>query len=222
MQTLIKLGHSFTTWWLTGDWKPTFEGVATLVVGTLGFLAVVWQIRSSYKTFNRQLETEARARSEERERQKRAIATVILYEIDNFYMIELELVEKNLAGWDGANDHLPTAVGFRANTAEIYKAVSPILGSLNAKSVSAIVKFYSMVGSYEGQWRDYQYCLDKLWLPGTPPVISEAFAKGAKEQLEGIRKMIPELKKLAANVSNSVAQDCGLDGLIGRTDAKKN
>jgi hypothetical protein len=202
--------------------KLTLDGLMTLIAGLTAFVAVIIQIRSSSKQLHDQMKSQRDAEREERERQKRAIATVILYEIDNFYMIELELVEKKLAGWDGANDHLPTAISFRANTAEIYKAVSPILGSLNAKSVSAIVKFYSMVGSYEGQWRDYQYCLDKLWLPGTPPVISEAFAKHAKEQLEGIRKMIPGLKKLAANVSNSVAQDCGLDEPIGRTDAKEN
>jgi hypothetical protein len=137
-------------------------------------------------------------------------------------MIELEQVEKTLNRQASESNFLPSAVGLRSNITEIYKAVSAILGSLNAKSVSAIIKFYSMVGLYEGQWRNYQHFLDMLWRLGPQKEVLDAFTKCAKDELESIRSLIPELKKLATSVSTAVAQDCGLDELIGRTDAKKN
>ena len=192
----------------------------TLVAAAIGFLAIVYQVRSSSRQLREQMADQHQASAEELERQERAIARAIRYEIDNFYVMELDLVENNLANWHAGNDNLPTAAGLRTNISEIYKAVSPILGSLNARSVSAIVKFYSMVGSYEGLWRDYQYCLDMIWCPGKPPVVVDAFRKRAGEGLEAVRSLIPELKKLAENVSKSLTQDYGLDELVGRSDAE--
>jgi len=134
------------------DWSRGFspDGVLAFAGGALALLGVWWSNHQSVKNLQKQLEAERNARTEEAERQKRSIATAILYEIDNFYRMELDLVEKNLASRDAAKDNLATAVGLRTNISEIYKAVSPILGSLNAKSVSAIVRFHSMVGAYEG------------------------------------------------------------------------
>lgn len=196
----------------------------TLLAAVLGFGAIWHQTRSSYRQLREQLAAQRDAEREERERQKRAIATAVLYEIDSFYRIELDLVEKNLDNWDGANNSLPTGAGLRTNISEIYKGVSPLLGSLNAKSVSAIVKFYSMVGTYEGLCRDYQNLLDMIWAPVNPAVNlnPQSLVNEAKARLNSIRGMIPQLKTLAANVTNFVAHDCGLDELIERSDAKKN
>lgn len=194
----------------------------TLFAAVLGFGAIWHQTRSSYRQLREQLAAQRDAEREERERQKRTIATAILYEIGSFYMFELDLHEKNLASWDGANNSFPTAAGLRTNVSEIYKGVSPHLGSLNAKSVAAIVKFYSMMGTYEGMWRNYQYCLDMLRTPVNPAVNlnPQDLVNDAKAQLNSIRDLIPKLKELAATVTNSVARDCGLNELIGRSDAQ--
>ena len=152
------------------DPKLTLDGLMTLVAGVIAFIAVIIQIRSSSKQVQDQIKAQRDAEREERERQKRTVATAILYEIDSFYVFELDLDEKKLASWDGANNSFPIAAGLRTNVSEIYKGVSPLLGSLNAKSVTAIVKFYAMVGTYEGMWRNYQYSLDKLRAPVNPSV----------------------------------------------------
>ncbi|MGA2608624.1 MAG: hypothetical protein ABSH01_14355 [Terriglobia bacterium] len=188
----------------------------TLLAAVLGFGAIWHQTRSSYRQLREQLAAQRDAEGEERERQKRAIATAILFEIDSFYRIELKLVENTLSSWDSATEPLPTAVGLRGNTSDIYRANSVILGSLGAKSVSAIVKFYSMVGLYEGLFRDYQHCLD-MASHGVNPAVNESCAR---ERLNTIRGLIPELRKLKTGVCNSVARDCGLDELVEKDDAQ--
>jgi hypothetical protein len=206
------------------DWCKGFtpDGVMTLIAGVIAFIAVIIQIRSSSKQVQDQIKAQRDAEREERERHKRAIATAILYEIDSFYRIDLELADKTLAGWDAASNNLPSAAGLRTNISEIYKGISPLLGSLNASSVSAIVKFYSMVGTYEGLWHSYQFSLDMLRAPANAAVrlSPQSLMNDAKTQLKGIRDLIPQLKELAATVTSSVAHDCGLDELIGRGNAQ--
>jgi hypothetical protein len=194
----------------------------TLLAAVLGFGAIWHQTRSSYRQLREQLAAQRDAEREERERQKRTIATAILYEIDSFYRIDLELADKILASWDATSNNLPSGAGLRTNISEIYKGISPLLGSLNASSVSAIVKFYSMVGTYEGLWHTYQFSLDMLRAPANPAVKMnpQSLVNDAKAQLKSIRDLIPQLKELAATVTNSVAHDCGLDELIGRSDAQ--
>ena len=208
--------------------KLTLDGLMTLIAGVIAFVAVIIQIRSSSKQVQDQIKAQREAEGEERERQRRAIATSILFEIDSFRMIELDLVEESLASRNTAATsgpkvyNLPTAVGMRTNISEIYKGVAPLLGSLNAKSVSAIVKFYSAAGTYEGLWRTYQYCLEILQAPVNPAVHldPQSLANEAERQLKSIRSLIPQLRTLAADVVKSVAQDCGLDELIERGNAQ--
>jgi hypothetical protein len=202
--------------------KLTLDGLMTLIAGLIAFAAVIFQIRSSSKQVQDQIKAQRDAEREEKERQKRAIATAIICEIDSFFAIELDLVEKSLASWDGTSNNLALPAGLRTNVSEIYRGVSPLLGSLSAKSVNAIVKFYSMVGTYEGLWRNYQYCLDMLRAPLNPAVDLKArdLANEAGSQLKIIREIIPRLKTLAWTVIECVAHDCGLEELIGRSDAQ--
>ena len=188
----------------------------------IAFITVIWQIRSSSKHVEDQIKAQRDAEREGQARQKRAIATAILFEIDCFRTIELDYVERHLAHCGGASDAFPTAAGLRTNLSQIYKGVSPLLGSLNAKSVSAIVSFYSLVGTYEGLWRDYAYYLDILRAPVNPTVHlrPQDLASEAKRQLESIRGFIPRLRTLAGDVINSVAHDCGLEELIEKSDAQ--
>jgi len=206
------------------DWSKRFspDGALTLVAAVIAFIAIIMQIRSSSKQVQDQVKAQRDAEREERERQRRAIATALLYEIESFYTVELELTEKELAGWDPASNDLPTGFALRTNTSEIYKGVSALLGSLNAKSVSAIVRFYSAVGRYEGLWHDYQYMSGMAWSPASREVDRQNAANQAKAQLKMIRDLIPHLKSLAGNISQRVAHDCGLDELIAKEDAKKN
>jgi hypothetical protein len=199
-------------------WKNglSLETTVVLFVGLLAFLAVMVQV-----------EAERYARAEEAERQKRGIATAILFEIDSFRTVELDFVEEGLACRDAAGADLPTVfhfprLGLRTNISEVYKGVAPILGSLDAHSVSAIVRFYAAIGIYEGLWHNYQCFLDMLQAPVNPAVRQDPqdLANEAKRQLKCIRDFIPQLRTLAGNAVNSVARNCGLEKLIERSNAQ--
>jgi len=197
--------------------KLTLDGLMTLVGGIIAFAAVIIQIRSSSKQLDDQMKAQQESEREERERQKRAIARAIICEIDSFYRFDLEPAEKSLSSRDVGVNSFPTAMWKRGNASEIYKANSQILGSLNSKSVFAIVTFYGMVGSYEGLFRDYQRCLDVIAFASNPP---QNIVEDTRERLDAIRGLIPELKEMAASVTRLVTQDCGLDDLIAKNDAQ--
>jgi len=216
--------HAIQDWVRSGNWAPTFQGVATLVGAFVALVAVMWQVRSSSKHLRDQIAAQRVAEEDERERQRRAIATAILFEIDSFCLFELDLDVRYLARWDPDSNSLPSPAGLRTNVTEIYKGISPLFGSLNAVSVSAIVKFYSMVGMYEGLWHRYQYSLDMLRNPTNSAVEidPESLLNDVRAQLKTIRDLIPEIRKLAENVTNSVARECGVEELLSKGDAKKN
>jgi hypothetical protein len=190
----------------------------TLLAAVLGFGAIWHQTRSSYRQLREQLAAQRDAEREEQEKQNRAIASAILYEIDIFRRLELEKIEKTLGSWDPASGSFPSASGWRQNTFELYRANSYKLGFLNAKSVSAIVKFYAMAGVYEGLFRDYQRFLD-LGVAGVNKALADKYCR---EQIKRIPDLLPPLKTLATTVCTSVARDCGLDELVEKDDAKKN
>jgi hypothetical protein len=204
--------------------RLTLDGIMTLVAGVIAFIAVIIQIRSSSKQVQDQIKTQHDAEREERERQRRAIATAILFEIDSFCAVDLDFTAKSLAKWDADSNNIPTAAHLRTNNSEIYKGISPLLGSLNAVSVGAVVHFYSMVGMYEGLWRSYRYSLDMLHSPVNPDVIMDAqsILNDAKAQLKNIRDLIPSLRELAEKVTKSVARDCGVEELIPKANAQTN
>lgn len=176
-----------------------------MIAGVLAFAAVQWQMWDQRRTLR-----------QEQEKQNRAIASAILYEIGMYRRLELEQVEKTLCSWDPASGSFPSAGVWRQNSFELYKANSYKLGFLNARSVSAIVKSYAMAGIYEGFVRDYQGFLD-LGVAGMSQVQVD---KHCREQIEQICDLLPPLKKLASEVCISVARDCGLDELIERSDAQ--
>ncbi len=203
-------------------WAFTGDGILAFAGGALALLGVWWSNHQSIKNLEKQFKAESNARAEESERQKRAIATAILFEIDSFCGVDLDLAAMSLARWDADSNNLPSATHLRTNIAEIYKGISPLLGSLNAVSVGAIVRFYSMVGTYEGLWRSYQYSLDMLRIPGSPAVKMDPqrLVDDAKAQLKSIGDLIPSLRTLAESVTNSVARDCGVEELIPKGNAQ--
>jgi hypothetical protein len=69
------------------DWSKSFspDGDLTLVAAVIAFIAIIIQIRSSSKQVQDQIKAQRDAEREEQERQKRAVATAILFEIDLIY-----------------------------------------------------------------------------------------------------------------------------------------
>lgn len=61
----------------------------TLVAAAIGFLAILLQVRSSSKQLRDQIREQRDAERTEQERQKKAVASALLLEIDNFYLRHL-------------------------------------------------------------------------------------------------------------------------------------
>lgn len=182
----------------------------TLVAAAAGFLAILYQVRSSSRQLRDQIEADRARAAHEKEEQKRAIAAAIVNEIDNI-CLELDQVQDNIKHALQTPGRFPLAIGFRANTSLIYKAIAPSLGILSAEAVSAIVRFYSKMGSYEGMWRVYQYCLDMLWSGQIPEEVRNEFTGNAQGEIELIGGFVPELRRLAESAKKSLTKDYRLD-----------
>lgn len=179
-------------------------------------MAVILQIRSSSREVRDQIKAQRDAEKEEMVRQKRAVATAVLYEIESFFMLELEQVEKTLSAWDSVKDPILSSACIRQNSFDIYKMNSLMLGRLNAKSISAIVKWYTMAETFVELVRQYERYFEWAYT-GVNSAQSE---KIARQRLTMLRDLIPALKGLTTSVTTSVARDCGLSELIAGNDAE--
>lgn len=196
--------------------KLTLDGLMTLIAGVIAFVAVIVQIRSSSRQVRDQINAQRDAERDKDDRQRKAIAASILFEIDSFYRLELEAVEKSVEGWEAATGRLPSSAFVRQNSFDTYRATLPILGFLSTKSVSAIVKFYTMAGAYDALLREYQHFMDFAFSSAN----RGDFENCARDRLKEIRVLIPGLKELATTVSTFVARDCGLEELIAQNNAQ--
>jgi hypothetical protein len=199
------------TWTITGDGLLAFAG------GALALFGVWWSNRQSARNLQDQFDADKRSRREDLERQKKAIATGLLYEIDNFFRLELEGIEKMISQWNEATDLPPTGMPFRRTTFDVFRGSCPVLGLLGPKSVSAITKFYLMAEAYQSLASDYQRLMDLA----STDIRANPYATGrAAIKLKELRKIIPATKELATRVTVAVANDCGLEELVAKGDAQ--
>lgn len=198
------------------SWIVTGDGLLAFVGGALALIGVWWSNHQSVKNLRKQLDAEKESRSEEVNRQRSATATALLYEIDSFFMMELAQTEKALDGLDLNVCPLPKIFFSRPNCFDVYKANAAFLGCLDPASVSAIVKFYTMAGTFEVFKREYQHCIDGA-LRG---IRTQDFENTARARLKDIYAIIPSMKALTTNVCNRVAKNCNLENLVRNDDAQ--
>jgi|GEM_PF-694174 hypothetical protein len=127
----------------------------TLFAAATGFLAVLFQIRSSSKQLREQMRTQRDAEREEQERQKKAVATGILFEIDNFYVYHV----------GGAYDYirevlqrreLPEVARIPSSLFSMYQGNTGRLGDLPNEVVRVVVDFYSKAAQFLAVREDYR------------------------------------------------------------------
>jgi hypothetical protein len=137
------------------SWAFTGDGLLAFAGGALALIGVWWSNRQSIKNVEKQLEAERKARAEETERQKRAVATAILFEIDNFYRHHLGHVRDLLDAY-ARSKQLPTPVPASAHGFVVYHGNVSRLGDLHRELAGKIVRFYGMAEYYEVVGEDYR------------------------------------------------------------------
>jgi hypothetical protein len=113
------------------DWSKGFspDGIMTLIAGVLAFAAVQWQMWDQRRTSR-----------QEQMRQKRAVATAILFEIDSFYRY---FVRDASALLKDTRDNEPfVAKSTSAFSFTAYVGNAGNLGQLSQDIVQGIVAFY--------------------------------------------------------------------------------
>jgi hypothetical protein len=135
--------------------KLTLDGLMTLMAGVIAFFAVIMQIRSSSKQVQDQIKAQRDAEREELERRKKALATGILFEIDNFYVYHVgrayDYINKALQ-----MKRLPEVARIPSSLFSVYQGNAGRLGDLPNDVVRVIVDFYSKAAQYLALREDYR------------------------------------------------------------------
>jgi hypothetical protein len=142
--------HSFHDWLASGNWAPTFQGVATLVGVFIALGAVIWQVRSSSKRLQDQIKAQRDAEREERERERRAVAAALLAEMDCSYASQLESRHELFEYWKGLDNDPQQVEVFHAGARRpfaVYESLADKLGIFEASVARGIVLAYGLVAA---------------------------------------------------------------------------
>jgi hypothetical protein len=132
------------------SWAFTGDGLLAFAGGALALIGVWWSNRQSIKNLEKQLEAERKARTEETERQGRAVATAIAFEIDFIYrgyVRDAEALFKEVGPHTNFGRDL---LGKRVEEFPftVYEGCAPLLGALPPTLVQGIVRLYGEIAVY--------------------------------------------------------------------------
>jgi hypothetical protein len=198
--------HSIHDWLRSGNWAPTFQGVATVVGVFVAFITVIWQIRSSSKQVQDQIKAQRDAEREELERQKRAVAAGILFEIDSFYVYHVG------GAYDYINEflrrrELPEVVRIASSLFSVYQGNTGRLGDLPNEVVRVVVDFYGKAAQFLAVREDYRGERERhLDLPFEHPDNRKAITLCGH-----VRDFLPGLARAAYIACEKLCDVAGLD-----------
>ncbi len=174
----------------------------TLFAAAFGFLAVVLQIRSSYMTFSLQVEADAATRREEQQRQKRVVATGVLFEIDGLYRYLLRDVRSFLQDVNPETENLRglEVKPGRTNPFVVFEGNVNRIGELDASVAESVVHFYSGARAYFSVLERYDMSRDLYMADPTNQEREDL----TRQYLGMIKKTIPSLTLIAHSTSKQL------------------
>ena len=124
--------------------KLTLDGLITLIAGLIAFIAVMIQIRSSSGQLRDQLQAQRDAERQEQERQKRVVASAVLFEIDGIYRYLLRDVRNFLRDVNPETENLKglEAKPARTNPFAVFEGNVHRIGELEGVVAADVVRFY--------------------------------------------------------------------------------
>jgi hypothetical protein len=141
--------------------KLTLDGLMTLVAGVIAFVAVIIQVRSSSKQLHDQMKAQRDAERQEQDRQKKAVATALLFEIDGFYAAYLRQLRDLLEGKEIRRDTLPHIMSLPPDMFPVFNGNADRIGELPTDCVLAIVGFFREAGRIVSTFNDYESSLER-------------------------------------------------------------
>jgi hypothetical protein len=191
----------------------------TLFAAATGFLAILFQIRSASRQLREQLADQHKASAAESEKQKKAVATLLLFEIDGFYATYLRRPRDLLERKRLETDELPQIAWIGPNLFPVYRGNTSTIGELPLYCVQAVVSFFQQADSIVSNLVDYAWSLerDKQLRSAT---LDERDLRTIREyrsqrglawtQLDRITGALPEAIKLAFLVCHALCQFTGI------------
>jgi hypothetical protein len=148
--------------------KLTLDGLMTLAAGIIAFSAVIIQIRASSKQLREQMRTQRDAEREEQERQKKAVATAILFEIDGFYRYHVGGLRGYLEEI-ARKGELLEVVRIPPSLFAVYRGNTPRLGELPGEVLEVVVHFYSKADQFFALREEYRAERERHAEPASHP-----------------------------------------------------
>jgi hypothetical protein len=176
----------------------------TLVAAATGFLAILYQVRSSSRQLREQMADQHLAATLESERQKRAIAKALLFEVDDFYASHLSKVYDHYRNFDGKIEKLPGVVEVDIRMFAVYNGNTPLLGKLPDETVKSVVTFYDTARAHLLKVRDYKTLLREYQYGTRSPEAGQE----ALQLFFYVRADIPRLTRLSYETCLTLARLC--------------
>jgi hypothetical protein len=192
------------SFWPSFDPKLTWDGLLTFITGILAFVAgllaffgIRSQIRHADAGLQTQLDAEKKARENAANEQRKAVATALLFEIDNHYRSNIRDIVRYLE--EHRNDPDPTVIKSPgSNPFPVYAGSSKLLGVLPTVLVEIVVNYY-------GELRGYVATFN-LYLKGY-----EIFLEGNTTIGRAVmRTLIPRIITEAVAITQLAYTTCGL------------
>lgn len=176
----------------------------TLVAAAAGFLAILYQVRSSSRQLREQMADQRLASAAEAERQKRAIAQALLFEVDDFYSNHLKGVYEHYRDFDGTMERLPGVTGMDIRPFAVYDGNTPLLGILSDDVVKSVVVFYDTARFHLLMVRDYKELLREFQYGTRSPEAEQE----ARQLFRYVRASVPRLTRLSYDTCMKLALLC--------------
>lgn len=185
-----------TSWfpWPILDWKISGDGLLTFFGGLLAFLAILYQVRQADAGIREQIETEKKERETDAQDRCRAVATALLFELDNFYIAYIRghanEISSSLDALRGLHSNGRQLRPFRKTPSDpfpVYKANASSVGILPANLVTWVVRAYSAAQWVVDRRSDYQIAREQSIAAGNAGPAFE-FAEGSLREMVDVHR----------------------------------
>jgi len=204
--------HSFHNWLASGNWAPTFQGVATLVGAAVAFITVIWQVRSSSKHVQDQIKALRDAEQDERERRMRSVAAALLSEIDCFYASHLGPMSRLIESWKTTDNDPQSVEVFRfvaGRPFSVYESVADKLGGFDATIAWGIVYTYATMGAFAELVKLYETETSRV--SGRDRAGQEIRSQDREVMRNKIRELAKTTTFIMVTICRPLCRFCGKD-----------
>jgi hypothetical protein len=187
---LLGIAAIIRLYWGGFVWKSALSNdtIVVLFLGVIAFLAVMIQI-----------EEDRNRRRDKREWHKRAVARLVLCEIDEFYRRHIRDAQISLESIDpGTVDPLPLIKPVETNAFPVYYANSVQLADLDQATLANVMAFYNVARGQQSTAQAYHDHVESVHR-GEKDEIQEEAARAMLRQLKEPLPLITELTFLVCH-----------------------